>query len=151
MEPLIETWQINQRLNQYLLDALTPELLTTPLAKGKSVVSGFTHMHNVRLMWLKVCAPDLHEAQTKFEQGEGDIASIPAHLTSSGEAIAEVLRRAGSPDGKVKGFKPHATGFLGYFISHESFHRAHIEMALRQAGTPLSDKVAYGIWEWGVR
>jgi hypothetical protein len=35
---LVETWQINHRINLYLLDAIAPEALpSVPLAKGGSV------------------------------------------------------------------------------------------------------------------
>ena len=150
MEPLIETWQIAARLCLYLLEAIPPEQMATPLAKGKTVEGGFSHIHSVRLMWLKVCAPDLHATLTKPEPGAPK-EEIAAALAASAEAMEEVFRRAGSPEGKVKGFKPHAADFLGYLIAHEAFHRAQIELALRQAGTPLDDRVAYGLWEWGVR
>ncbi|MGV3618765.1 MAG: DinB family protein [Fimbriimonas sp.] len=151
MEALLETWRINDRINRYLLAAITPEALGTPLAKGKSVGANFTHIHNVRLMWLKASAPDLHEGQVKFDKDPFDHALLVERLTASGVAIEELVRRAGTPEGRVKGFKPHAAGFVGYLISHESFHRAMVEVALRQAGIPLDDKVAYGTWEWGSR
>jgi uncharacterized damage-inducible protein DinB len=54
-------------------------------------------------------------------------------------------------EGKIKGFKPHAAAFLGYLISHESHHRGQIALSLKQAGKPLDKKIAYGLWEWGVR
>jgi uncharacterized damage-inducible protein DinB len=151
MEALLETWRINARINLYLLEAIPAEQLSTPLAKGKSVLGGFTHVHNVRLMWLKAAAPALHEGQMKFEPGEGDAESLRSRLSESADAIEKLLASADSPGGKIKGFKPHAAAFLGYLIAHESFHRAQIELALRQAGTPLPDKVAYGTWEWGSR
>ncbi|MBC8144122.1 MAG: hypothetical protein H7X80_00985 [bacterium] len=53
--------------------------------------------------------------------------------------------------GKVKGFKPHVTAFVGYMIAHEAHHRGQIAMRLKQAGHPLDKKVSYGMWEWGVR
>jgi len=151
VEALLETWRINDRINRYLLDAIPPGALATPLAKGKSVAGNFTHIHNVRLMWLKAAAPDLAEGQEKFEKEIPSHDVLSARLTASGEAIAQLLQRAGSPEGKIKGFKPHAAAFVGYLISHESFHRAMAEIALRQAGTPLDDKTAYGTWEWGTR
>lgn len=151
MESLLETWRINARLNNYLLENIPEEQLATKLAKGKSVAGNFTHIHNVRLMWLKASAPDLWEGQTKFEDAEVSRAELIAGLDASAAAIEALVARAGSPEGRIKGFKPHAAGFVGYLISHETFHRTCAELALRQAGTPLSDKVAYGLWEWGVR
>jgi uncharacterized damage-inducible protein DinB len=150
MESLLEAWRTNNRINLYLLEAIPPEGLATPLAKGKAVGDQFAHIHNVRLMWLKVSAPDLNASLAKIEKG-ADRQLLEQGLKASGVAIEEVLRRAGSPDGKIKNFKPHAASFLNYLVAHESFHRAHAEIALRQAGTPLSDKIAYGAWEWGVR
>lgn len=151
VEALLETWRINARVNRYLLEAIPPDALNTPLAKGKSVGGNFTHLHNVRLMWLKASAPDLHAGQTKFEKEPFDPALIATRLRESDAAIEELVRRAGAPEGKIKGFKPHAAAFVGYLIAHESFHRAMVEIALRQAGAPLDDKTAYGMWEWGSR
>ncbi|AIE86153.1 DinB family protein [Fimbriimonas ginsengisoli] len=151
MEALLDTWRINDRINRYLLDSIPPEALATALSKGKSVSGNLTHIHNVRLMWLKAAAPDLHEGQTKFDKEPVDHAALTERITSSGMAIEELVRRAGTPDGKIKGFKPHAAAFVGYLIAHESFHRAMVEIALRQAGIPLDDKSAYGAWEWGSR
>ena len=151
VEALLETWRINDRINRYLLEAIPPEALSTPLTKGKSVGANFTHIHNVRLMWLKASAPDLHATKTKFEKDPPDHATLAARLTESGAAIEELVRRAETPDGRIKGFKPHAAGFVGYLIAHESFHRAMAEIALRQAGIAIDDKSAYGAWEWGSR
>lgn len=37
---------------------------------------------------------------------------------------------------------------VGGQFSH--IHRAHVELALRQAGLAVTDKTAYALWEWGV-
>lgn len=150
---LIETWQIHERINVYLLDALAPLALNSYSAsKGRSVGEQFAHIHNVRLMWLKAAAPDLLEGLTKVEKEHAhDKKLLRKSLFDSGKAIGTLLGRSLANGGKVKGFKPHAAAFLGYLVSHESHHRGQIVLTLKQAGKPVDKKIAYGIWEWGVR
>ena len=98
---IVDTWNINNRINLYLLEAIPPGALNDASAsKGRTVAQQLAHLHNVRLM---------------------------------------------------RGFKPHITAFLGYVDAHESHHRGQIALSLKQSGHTLDKKVAYGIWEWGVR
>ena len=152
-DPLIETWQIHNRINLYLLAAIPDEALSAALnAKSRSVWALFAHIHNVRLMWLKPAAPDLLPTVEKLETKEpGDKAQLRAALEASGRAVEELLRRGVAAGGKIKGFKPHATAFLGYLIAHESHHRGQVGWTLKHTGHPLDQKTAYGLWEWGVR
>ena len=149
----LETWDIHNRINLYLLEAIEPATLGSYSAsKGRSVGEQFAHMHNVRLMWLKTAAPELLERLVKVEKEQtGDKKLLHKSLATSGEAIRSLLSTSAQAEGKVKGFKPHATAFLGYLISHESHHRGQIVLSLKQAGHPVDKKTAYGIWEWGVR
>ena len=152
-EQLLETWTIHNRINAYLLDNIAPEALSgTAASKGRSVAEVFAHMHNNRLAWLVPAAPDLLSGLVKLEkQTPADVAVLRRSLEDSGEAIQSLLRRSLSLDGKIKGFKPHAVAFMGYLISHESYHRGEIGIILAQSGHPLDKKVSYGMWEWGVR
>ena len=151
--PLVETWQIHDRINLYLLDAVATESLSSHSAsKGRSVGEQFAHIHNVRLMWLKAAAPDLLASLNKIETNQaGDKKFLRKSLVDSGKAISALLTKSLEAEGKIKGFKPHAAAFVGYLISHESHHRGQIALSLKQAGVPLDKKTAYGIWEWGVR
>lgn len=152
-DQLIETWQIHNRVNLYVLEAVAPAALGgVSASKGRNVGEQFAHIHNVRLMWLKPAAPDLLEGLEKVEKAEAQSKEkLREALEASGLAMENLLRRSFQAGGKVKGFKPHATAFLGYLISHESYHRAEVGIILTQSGHPLDQKISYGMWEWGVR
>ncbi len=151
-EQLVETWNIHDRINRYLLEAVPDESLGLALAaKHRTIFQLFAHIHNVRLMWLKSAAPDLLKGLSKVEGDHGDKAALATALEGSGRAIQALVRKSFAADGKVKGFKPHVVAFVGYLISHESHHRGQIGWTLKNTGHPLDKKTGYGLWEWGVR
>jgi len=152
-DELLETWDIHNRINLFLLDTIEPaHLKDVGATKGRSVGEQFAHLHNVRLMWLKASAPELMKKQTKIEKEDAAKKDLLRRsLGSSSEAIRTLLKTSSESGGKIKGFKPHATAFLAYLISHESHHRGQIMQALKYCGHAVEKKIQYGIWEWGVR
>lgn len=150
---LIQTWEIHHRIVLYFLEAIAPAHLTDlATTKGRNVAEQLAHLHNVRLMWLKVAAPELFKKQKSIEkENAADKDLLRRSLTDSGKAIAQLLQQSLAADGKIKGFKPHATAFLGYLIAHEAHHRAQVVLILKQNGHPVDKKVSYGIWEWGTK
>ena len=151
-EQLVETWNIHDRINRYLLNAVPAESLGSALAaKHRTVFQLFGHIHNVRLMWLKSAAPELLQGLAKVEGDNGDKESLAAALEASGQAIAALVKKSAAAGGRVKGFKPHVVAFVGYLISHESHHRGHIGWTLKNTGHPMDQKTGFGLWAWGVR
>lgn len=151
-DQLLETWDIHNRINLYLLDSLEENYLQDMSAsKGRTVGAQLAHMHNVRLMWLKAASPELLTGVAKIEDKEAITRKLlKTSLERSSEAIRKLLSQ-GIDEGKIKGFKPHPTAFLGYLISHESHHRGQIMLSLKQSGHAADKKIGFGIWEWGVR
>ena len=152
-DQLLDTWNIHSRIGMYLLDSVPVEALkAAPGTKGRSAGEMFAHINNVRLMWLQATAPELAQEVSKVDKEAAQQKEVlNASLQASARAIGLLLAKGIAAGGKIKGFKPHATAFLGYLISHESYHIGEIGVALGQAGHPIDKKVAYGIWEWGVR
>ena len=128
----LETWEIHDRINLYLLDSVEPaELSNLSASKGRTVGEQFAHIHNVRLMWLKSAAPNLLAGLVKLEKPQAvDKKLLRKSLSDSGVAIKSLLSQGLQEGGRVKGFKPHVTAFLGYLISHESHHRGQIILSL---------------------
>ena len=152
-EAVVQTWEIHNRILLYFLDAIAPaQLADVATTKGRNVAEQLAHVHNVRLMWLKAAAPELFKQQKSIEkEAAADPALLRRSLTDSGKAIAQLLQQSLAADGKIKGFKPHATAFVGYLIAHEAHHRAQVVLILKQNGHPVDKKVSYGIWEWGTK
>ncbi|QKJ29808.1 hypothetical protein HQ865_08575 [Mucilaginibacter mali] len=149
MNPLTETWQIHNRINLYLLDAIDEaHLKDVSTSKGRNVGEQFAHIHNVRLMWLKVADPGLLEGLNKIEKEGITKELLTTELKASGFAVEQLFEKSGD---KIKGFKPNATAFLGYLISHESHHRGQVMLCLKQSGHAVDKKIQFGIWEWGTR
>ena len=147
-EQLLDAWGINCRINHYVLDGLSDDQLQAPLAKGKGVAGQFAHVHNVRRMWLRAMDVAVGDRLVKLERGEHSRSDLKDALAASDLAMAEVIAQ-GLAAGRIKYFKPTPAAFVCYMMAHEGNHRAQVEIALRQAGLPLTAEQEFGQWEWG--
>jgi hypothetical protein len=94
--------------------------------------------------------PELLTTVEKIEKEKITKKILIEQLNKSSIAISNMLEKA-IVDGKLKGFKPHPTAFLGYIISHESHHRGQIVLCMKQSGHPVDKKTLFGLWEWGTK
>ena len=152
MDALLETWAINQWMNNSLMKGIKDDYLSdVGAAKGRAVGEQLAHIHNVRLMWLKASAPELLESQKKLDKEQIMTTSLlMKEFQKSANAITRLLEM-GLASGRIKGFKPHPQAFLGYMISHESHHRGQIIITLKENNHLPDKKVLCGLWEWGNR
>jgi uncharacterized damage-inducible protein DinB len=150
-QALLNAFDTNNRINQYLIENLPREAWTAkaPDGKGRTIAAIVAHMHNVRVMWLKATkAADIPE---QLDRGTVTHAQAIRALESSRVALQRVCQHALEADGRIKGFRPDVAGFFGYLIAHDAHHRGQIAMLARQVGHPLPQKIVFGMWEWGSR
>jgi uncharacterized damage-inducible protein DinB len=148
---LLNAFETNERINQYLLQNLPAGAWRVPAldGKGREIAAIFAHMHNVRLMWLK--ATKAARIPDQLDRLNCTPQTTAKALKESAKELLILLGSAANSDGKVKGFKPDVVGFLGYLVSHDAHHRGQISMLARQAGHPIPQKAMFGVWEWGSR
>jgi len=148
---LINAFDSNERINQYLLENLPAEAwrAPTPDGKGREIAAIFAHMHNVRVMWLK--AAKAAEIPEQLDRLKCTPRTAAKALTESAQELRNLLEASANRDGKIKGFKPDVVGFVGYLISHDAHHRGQVTMLARQTGHPIPQKAMFGMWEWGSR
>ncbi|MCB0712500.1 MAG: DinB family protein [Ignavibacteriae bacterium] len=146
---LIEPWRVSNRVNLMLLVGLDSEVLEiVSRPRARSVGDQFAHLHNARLLWLSVAAPDLAEGVSKIGKGEfGSVEDLGRHLRQSAEKVESLLER-GFESGKIKGYKGSPALFLGYLLAHEAHHRGQILLTLKLGGYKVPQELQYGIWEW---
>lgn len=148
---LLNAFNTNNRINQYLIDNLPAEAwgAKPPDGKGRTIRAIVAHMHNVRVMWLK--ATKAEEIPTQLDRTTATPAQAMRALENSRRALITVISQGFRENGRVRGFRPDVAGFLGYLIAHDAHHRGQIATLARQLGHPLPQKVMFGMWEWNSR
>ena len=151
-DALVAAYATSDRINRYLVENLSDEgWRSDPLTgKGRTIAAIVAHIHNVRLMWLKVAAKD-EPLPDELDRATVTRQQALAALEKSHDAVARLIMAALAGDGRIRRFRPDVAGFLAYLISHDAHHRGQISMLARQVGHPLSQKVMFGMWEWGSR
>jgi len=157
---LVESWAVNECMNQTVLEHLDPAAWRATFGKVRSIAAIVTHMHNVRRKWLRLSAPHIKlpaaidRARCTREQA---IAALAESANGCAGMIADALAdsASGAP-GRVRSFvrdgwaRPWAAGaeMVAYMIAHEAHHRGQICMLAHQLGLPLSAKATSGMWAW---
>ena len=148
---ILQTFAINERANQFLLENVsdTAWRVPPPGGKGRTIAGIAAHIHNVRLMWL-AAADKSAKIPGKLDDDKVSRDDVMEALLKSAGWIQKLLQKGlDDPAGRVPNFKPDVVAFTGYLIAHDSHHRGQITMLARQIGQPLPSKASFGLWEWG--
>ena len=153
-EALLETYAINDAMNQLLLQHLDRRAWRADppgrKGSGRTIAAIFAHLHNCRIRWLKCPAP-LDPYRCTMKQAS-------AALKKSGGQCLRMLTEGLSDDPKrrvTKFFRdswmpiwPAGAAMFSYMFSHEAHHRGQIIMLAHQLGYRLPPQAWGGIWNW---
>ncbi len=155
---LIETYAVNDRMNQILLERLDPGAWRAkpPGRKGRTIAAIFAHVHNVRRKWLRLSAPHL-KLPAPLDHARCTQKQAREALAESAARCSDMLAQAlAGPDGRVRNFLrdgwarpwPVGAAMVTYMVSHDAHHRGQVCMLADQLGLPLPIQAASGIWNW---
>jgi len=157
-QSLLESYAINERMNQLILEELDPRAWRAKLASGRTrtIADTFSHVHNIRRKWLRLSAPHI-KLPAALERTRCTQKQTAAALAQSAKRCSEMLAEAlADPPSRVKHFhrdgwaKPWPAGgsMLVYMIVHDAHHRGQVCMLAHQLGFPLSAKTTSAMWCW---
>jgi uncharacterized damage-inducible protein DinB len=155
---LVESYAVNERMNQIILEHLDPAAWRAKLpgSKGRTIAAIVAHVHNIRRKWLRLSAPHL-KLPAPLDRASCTQKQAQAALLKSSALCCEMLADALSkPQGRVKTFhrdgwaKPWSAGpsMLAYMISHDAHHRGQVCMLAHQHGFPLPTNATSKSWAW---
>ncbi|HEX4751154.1 MAG TPA: DinB family protein [Bryobacteraceae bacterium] len=159
---LVETYTVNDAMNQLLLAHLDPKAWRARLpgakaTEGRTIAAIFAHLHNSRLVWLRDSAPHLkcpapldpHRCTMK-QAAVAHSKSATQCLRMLSEALSDGADRTVTRFSRGSWTRTWPAGgtMFGYMFSHEAHHRGQIIMLAHQLGYRLPDHSAYGIWHW---
>jgi uncharacterized damage-inducible protein DinB len=163
---LIETYAVNDAMNQLLLAHLDPRawraVLPGSKRGGRTIAAIFAHLHNNRLVWLKNSAPHLKRPAPLDPHRCTMKQTSAAHKKSAGQCLRMLTdalsgdTSSGKKGRRVTKFSrgawsqiwPAGAAMFAYMFSHEAHHRGQITMLAHQLGFRLPVKAWAGIWWW---
>ena len=156
-EAMIETYAVNDRINQLILESLDPRAWrSTPYGrKTRTIAAIFAHMHNIRRKWLRLSAPHL-KLPAQLDRTRCTQQQAGRALAESARLCKEMISEAMDPKGRVKRFRrdgwarawPPGIAMFTYMITHDAHHRGQICMLAHQLGFTLPMKTISTMWNW---
>ena len=155
-QSLVESYAVNEQMNQIVLEHLDPAAWRAKLpgSKGRTIAAIISHVHNMRRKWLRLSAPHL-KLPAPLDRATCTQKQARTALLESGARCSEMLADALSRS-RVESFRrdgwakpwPAGPAMAAYMISHDAHHRGQVCMLAHQLGFPLPTKADAGIWGW---
>jgi|SRR5271165_908135 len=151
LDALLDSWDRNNTILLNFLRAL-PEggLEAKAMEGGPSIAKMFTHIHFVRLVFVFEDAPEFARKPPEEEWVvEREVGRIAQMLNDSATAVRDAVNSRIETGREMELHYDHPLLLLQHMIWHEGYHHGQMKLALKAAGTPMSDEEA-GPLTWDV-
>jgi uncharacterized damage-inducible protein DinB len=157
-QALLESYAVNERMNQLILEHLDPRAWRAkpPGRNARTIAAIFAHVHNIRRKWLRLSAPHL-KLPAQLDRARCTQPQARAALAESARRCSQMLADALDPSAaRVQQFLrdgwarpwPAGPAMFAYMLVHDAHHRGQVCMLAHQLGFPLPVKATYGMWSW---
>ena len=156
-QSLLETFTVNDRINQLLLEHLNPQTWRAKVpGNTRTIAAIFAHMHNIRRKWLRLSAPHI-KLPAQLHRTRCTQKQVSAALAQSARCCSEMLAEAlQGQSGRVRQFRCDGwaqpwladAAMVAYMVAHEAHHRGQVCMLAHQLGFRLPGRVTSEMWAW---
>jgi uncharacterized damage-inducible protein DinB len=151
LEALLDSWNRNNTIQLNFLHALPEGGLDVRAMEGSpSIAELFTHIHYVRLVFVLEDAPEsateLPEEEWAVERDPRRIAQM---LIESARAVRDAVKSRVEEGRDMNLHYDHPILLLQHMLWHEGYHHGQMKLALKVAGSPMTDPEA-GPITWDV-
>ena len=152
LEALLDSWDRNNTILLNLLRALPEGGLEARAMEGSpSIAQLFSHIHFVRLVFVLEDAPEFARKLPEEEwAAECDPGRIAQMLNDSAKAVRDAVKSRVEEGREMNLHYDHPILLLQHMLWHEGYHHGQMKLALKVAGSPITDKeagpVTWGVW-----
>jgi uncharacterized damage-inducible protein DinB len=152
LEAVLDSWDRNNTIMLNLLRAVPEGGLEARAIEGSpSIAEMFTHIHYVRLVFVLEDAPEFARNLPEKEwAGERDPDRIARMLNDSASVVRDAVKSRVEAGREMDLNYDHPILLLQHMLWHEGYHHGQIKLALKIAGSPVTDEeagpVTWGVW-----
>ena len=148
-QELLEAFEQNGRVNEYLVSVLSDATWRTPPpdGRGRTTAAIVAHIQSVRRTFARMGGarpgpPSLDRLTSTRAQAQRALRQSTTDLTAMFEA-AMTARRA-----RVKGMPRRLVNMLVYLVQHDAHHRGQIFMLAKSLGHEFRSEDVMRVWGW---
>jgi uncharacterized damage-inducible protein DinB len=146
---LLEEFERNGRVNEYLVSVLPDAIWRTPPpgGRGRTIAAIVAHIQSVRRTFAKMGGarpgpPPLDRLTSTRAQAQRALRQSTTELA----ALFEAALAARQP--RVKGMPRRVVNMLLYLMQHDAHHRGQIFMLAKSLGHEFSGEDVMRVWGW---